>query len=144
MYLLVRRLQERQPVALQMNSNTFALFDEHGVSLHISSNLDSAFLIPKDAWALSDSGEGDGSPCSAFKQRCHGPHIVHTSLPASNRWERWTDHLSARKYVMDVWSLDEFRTLLYVVLFTREPFIPLTHWYQHYQQPGCSARCYSL
>jgi hypothetical protein len=112
LYLLVRRLQERKPVAFQINSNTFAIFDEHGVSLHTSS-LDSAFLIPEDAWALSNSGEGDGSPCSAFIQR--RPHIVHASSPASNCWEGWVTRLSARKYVMDVWSLDEFRTLLYVV-----------------------------
>jgi len=112
LYLLVRRLQERKPVALQMNPTTFAIFDEHGVSLHTSS-LDSAFLIPKDAWALSDSGEGDSSPCPAFKQR--HPHIVHAIFPASNRWGGWVNRLSARKYVMDVWSLDESRTLLYVI-----------------------------
>lgn len=112
LYLLVRRLQERKPVALQMNSTTFAIFDEHGVSLHTSS-LDSALLIPEDAWALSDSGERDCSPCPAFKQR--RPHIVHASFPASNCWEGWVARLSARKYVMGVWSLDEFRMLLYVV-----------------------------
>ena len=116
LYLLARRLQERQPVTLQMNPMTFALVDENGVSLHKSS-LDSAFLIPKGAWALSDSSaEGDVLPCPAFIQR--RPHIVHTSFPASNCWEKWVMHLSAKKYVMDVWSLDEFQTLLYVVLFT--------------------------
>ena len=120
LYLLARRLQERQPVALQMDSQTFALFDEHGVSLHKSS-LDSAFLIPKCAWALSDSGAmGDVSPCPAFIQQ--RPHMVHTSSPASHCWETWVKALSARKYIMDVWSPDEFQTLLYVVSST-----PLSH-----------------
>ena len=113
LYLLVRRLQERQPVALEITSNTLAHFDKHGVSLHSSFNLDSAYVVPQDAWALSDSSEGD-SPCPAFRMQ---PHMIHTSEPALHRW-KWATKFSAFKYVMDVWPLDELRILLYVVSFS--------------------------
>ena len=77
------------------------------------SHINSAFVIPPDTWALSDSGEGD-SPCPVFKQQL--PHIIHTSSPASGRWQMWVKTLAARIYIMDVWSDDEFQMLLYVVL----------------------------
>ncbi|KIM47251.1 hypothetical protein M413DRAFT_23478 [Hebeloma cylindrosporum] len=109
LYLLVRRLQERQPVALQIDADKFALFDERGISLHSASDSGSSFAIPGGAWALSDAGYGDGSPCIAFKSG--GTHLVHTSFPDSKRW-KWVKGLSALRYIMDVWSLDEIRTLL--------------------------------
>ena len=112
LYVLVRRLQEKNTVALQINSNEFALFDERGVNLHSSES----GRVPKGAWALSDSiGEHHGL-CSAFERP--SVHIIHTSSPASSRWKGWVKRLSADRYVMDVWSLKELRTLLYVLLST--------------------------
>lgn len=110
LYILARRLHERQPVALQVDASNFALFDKGGASLHESSPI-SAYLIPEGAWALSDSSGGEVvEPCSAFKW--HRTHIVHTSSPASCHW---TKDVFAIRHVMDIWSLEELQTLLYVL-----------------------------
>lgn len=69
--------------------------------------------ITKGAWTLSDSQPGE--PCTAFQ--FSSGHLVHTSSPASERWKEWVKQLSATRYVMDVWSLEEFWTLLYVLVF---------------------------
>ena len=50
-------------------------------------------------------------------------HIVHTSSPASHRWKEWVKQLCATRYIMDVWSTEEFQGLLYVGSST-----PLIHW----------------
>ncbi|KAF8959419.1 hypothetical protein BDZ97DRAFT_1667164 [Flammula alnicola] len=105
-YVLARRLQEKEPVALQIDSNQFALFDERGVSLHSSE----CGHAPRGAWALSDSSCEGGRLCSAFQYP--DAHVIHTSPPASRRWEGWVNRLSANEYIMDVWSLDELRTML--------------------------------
>ena len=109
--LLVLRLQQKQPVALQTNTHEFVLFNEGGVTKHGEHD---DFEIPQGAWTLSDS-ESLG-PCSAF--RFSKGHLIYTSSPASGRWKEWAKQLGGREYVMDVWSLAEFRALLYVQLFS--------------------------
>ncbi|KAF8959416.1 hypothetical protein BDZ97DRAFT_1761441 [Flammula alnicola] len=105
-YVLARRLEKKEFVALQINSGQFALFGEHGVSLH-SSECDH---VPRGAWALFDSsGQADGL-CGAF--HCPDAHVIHTSSPASYCWKDWVKNLSANTYIMDVWLEEEFRILL--------------------------------
>lgn len=105
--LLVLGLQKKQIVALQINQNEFVLFDQWGVSKH---GEHANFKIPNGAWTLADS-ESHG-PCSAF--RFSKGHLIYTSSPASGCWKGWSKQYGARVYTMDVWSLPEFRTLLYV------------------------------
>ncbi|KAF8712474.1 hypothetical protein AX14_013069 [Amanita brunnescens Koide BX004] len=38
-------------------------------------------------------------------------HVIHTGSPSS-RWKNWVKRLGARKFFMDVWSLEEFQTRL--------------------------------
>lgn len=131
-YVLVRRLQERKTVALQINRQQFALFDERGVCLH-SSICD---YVPEGAWALSDQ-TGEHELC-AFTYPF--AHVIRTGYPAAHGWKGWVKRLSARQYIMDVWSLQEFRTLLYMLSSFIYPVISLTHSYQDYPQPQCSRR----
>ena len=100
-----------QAVALQINVDHFVLFDEGGIRKHGKHD---DFAIPKGTWTLSDSQSFE--PCTAF-QYSEG-HLLHTSSPAQDRWKEWVKQLSAKVYVMDVWSLEEFRTLLYVLVFS--------------------------
>ncbi|CAA7264998.1 unnamed protein product [Cyclocybe aegerita] len=106
LYVLARRLQEKEPVALQINSSEYALFCEQGVSIHSSES----GRVPTGAWALSDSSDGHRGLCSAFQKPF--AHVIHTSSPASSRWKDWVKRLGAIKYIMDVWLPEEFRTLL--------------------------------
>lgn len=113
MYLLVRRMQERQPVAIHTGS-LFALFDEQGVSLHAAECVKSSFFIPPGTWALSDPWHGDKEihrPCMAFEYIQQASiHIIHIgSAP------QWARRQCAVVYDMKVWSLEELHALLYVV-----------------------------
>ncbi|KAF8520015.1 hypothetical protein BU17DRAFT_47299 [Hysterangium stoloniferum] len=111
LYLLVRRLEEQEPVALQIDPNEFVLFKEGGVSRH-SGGTYSANVIPKGAWTLSDSWGQQLEPCNAFQSP--RAHVIHTSSPSSRRWKDWVKRLTARRYIMDIWSLEELRTLFIV------------------------------
>ena len=65
--LLVYLLQQRIPVALQIDALEFVLFDYRGVHMY-QTNSRCASDIPIDAWALSDSSAGQQlEPCAAFK-----------------------------------------------------------------------------
>ncbi|KAJ3514543.1 hypothetical protein NLJ89_g2319 [Agrocybe chaxingu] len=108
-YILARRLEERQPVAFQIDANIFALFDEGGVSFHPTSALFTR-IIPNGAWALSDAVQGQTGPCAAFN--CRRVHVIYTSSPASRNWKGWVKQAFVVEYVMDIWSLEELQTLL--------------------------------
>ncbi|KIL65156.1 hypothetical protein M378DRAFT_178504 [Amanita muscaria Koide BX008] len=106
-YVLARQLHQQNPVAFQIDKYTYALFGPKGVTLHLTT--DSRVL--KGTWALSDSdASGRRGLCMAFQQPKF--HVIHTSSPSSSRWKNWVKRLGAGKYIMDVWSLKEFQTLL--------------------------------
>ncbi|KAF8509069.1 hypothetical protein BU17DRAFT_99245 [Hysterangium stoloniferum] len=111
LYLLFRRLEEQEPVALQIDADEFVLFSMNGVSLH-SGKASSAYDIPKGAWALSDSWGELLGPCNAF--RTPRAHVIHTSSPSSRRWKEWKKQLSADMYIMDIWLLEELQTLFII------------------------------
>ncbi|KAF8521600.1 hypothetical protein BU17DRAFT_64826 [Hysterangium stoloniferum] len=101
-----------EPVALQIDAKEFVLFSEDGVSRH-SGGAWSADDIPKGAWVLSDSSdELQLGPCVAFQSP--RVHVIHTSSPSSRRRKGWVKRLSAGIYIMDIWSLEELRTLFIV------------------------------
>ena len=101
---MVRRLQECQPVAFLIE-NYFALFDEHGVSLHPAGSEKPAWLMPHGTWALFDSSRvPGGQPCAAFSRQYPGIHTIHTSSPAARHWKGWKKERAAITYLMDVWS----------------------------------------
>jgi len=70
LYLSVCRLQERQPVGLQINSNAFPLH--------------SALLVPEDAWALSDSGEGQLQERAPSVKAVHTWSLTYNNMPPLN------------------------------------------------------------
>ena len=109
LYLLARLLGERKAAAVQISSQRYVLFTEQGASMHKG---DSIGGIPADAWALSDSMGTDQTPCSAFQ--FSDAHLVHTSSPAARKWKEWKKQLGATIHVMDIWSEEEFKCLLYV------------------------------
>ena len=51
---------------------------------------------------------------------------IHTGSPASNRWNGGVKQLGVKRYIMVVWSLDEFRRLL-----CRSPYAVI-HWHMLY------------
>ena len=106
-------MQDQQPVAFHTGS-LFVLFDKQGVSLHPANSEISSYSIPHGAWALSGSwcgGKETNRPCIAFDHiQRPGIHVIHTgSAP------RWARQEYAVVYDMDVWSLEELESLMYVI-----------------------------
>ncbi|KAF8330992.1 hypothetical protein F5887DRAFT_895307, partial [Amanita rubescens] len=105
-YVLARRLHERSPVAFQIDRHKYALFSQHGVTLHSTTYS----FVPEGTWALSDSNTSRRCLCTAFQHPFF--HVIHTSSPTSSHWKGWVKELGARRYIMDVWSSRELQTLL--------------------------------
>ncbi|KAM6496970.1 hypothetical protein JOM56_007443 [Amanita muscaria] len=106
-YVLARRLHERGSVAFQIDKRKYCLFDQNGVTLHSTTYA----RVPAGTWALSDTDLGARyGPCAAFWKPAF--HVIHTSWPDSVHWKSWVKNLGASKYIMDVWGLEEFQTLL--------------------------------
>ena len=106
-------MQDRQSVAFHTGS-LFVLFDKQGVSLHPANSEISSYFIPHGTWALSGSwcgGQETNRPCIAFNHvQQPGIHVIHTGSAL-----RWARQEYAVVYDMDVWSLEELESLMYVI-----------------------------
>jgi len=107
-------MQDRQSVAFHTGS-LFVLFDKQGVSIHPANSEISSYFIPHGAWALSGSwcsgGKETTRPCVAFDHiQRPGIHVIHTGSAF-----RWARQECAVVYDMDVWSLEELESLMYVI-----------------------------
>jgi hypothetical protein len=112
-YVLIRRLQNKLPTAVQRDAYTFVLFDDQGPRLY-STKFWWELLLSQDTWALSDSSVSTTHPCDAFLDS--KALLIQTTSPARHRWKTWAKQSNARTYVMDVWREDEIHALLYVLL----------------------------
>ncbi|RDB29134.1 hypothetical protein Hypma_016026 [Hypsizygus marmoreus] len=110
-YLLIERLQRKQPTALQTGNAEFLLFDKDGVR-QFSTTARNHQEIPPDAWALSACIDPIDAykPCEAFLES--KAFVVHATSPRSSNWKHWKKQSSARIYVMDVWPKGEMEALL--------------------------------
>jgi len=105
-YILVLRLGQRKPVAVQfLDGNSFyALFNDT-VSFH---RFDDPALLKEgpSVWALCDSNQYITIPGSIFAG-CQGVRIIQTTSPKASRWKEWSKQVGAEPYIMDIWSEDE-------------------------------------
>lgn len=108
-FLLFRLLNERQPVAFQVNDE-FILFQSTGVQLFGITSLDGR-RIPPGTWAISDSHTHFGRPCLALLTARTTAWIVQTTSPEEEGWKSWHNERFADTYWMDVFSLDEVNAL---------------------------------
>jgi hypothetical protein len=106
-YSLVRRLGEKQAVALQFLDGTYfyALFKDT-VTVH---SLDDALPLYEcpTLWALCDSNDDVESPDSIFKRQRGRFRIIQTTPPRASRYKEWSKQVGAMPYLMDIWSDEE-------------------------------------
>jgi hypothetical protein len=107
--VLIRRLQDKLPTAIQWHPDFFILFDNQGAHLYGTAG-GMRDKLPQDAWALSDSSATLVQPCAAFQES--KAFLIQTTSPASHRWKTWAKYLRADVYVMDVWTQGEIYALL--------------------------------
>ena len=112
-YLLFRLLSEQKPVALQL-FNHFILFQDN--SIHRHGLKDYLHDLPKGTWALADSNEHSGLPCSTFLDVTARKlaWIVQTTSPRQKIWKLWSDHHFADSFIMECFSIDEILALGWV------------------------------
>jgi len=109
-YLLLLKLSERTPVALQLRDR-YLLFTDEGVSSHsLTAGLD---VIPTDTWALSDSNDQVKEPCSAFLDASTLGHawVMQTTSPVSTKWKDWKMYHNADMFIMGHFSIQEISVL---------------------------------
>jgi hypothetical protein len=117
-YAVIEQLRKRQPVAVQVSwgdrPDAYILLLKDGVTEHECTDLAIEDHVP-DLWAFSDSRLSVQIPTSAFLDTL-GVWVFQTTSPAEKRWKNWTKERQVQLYIMDLWSVEEIRDLVYVVL----------------------------
>ncbi|KAH9072364.1 hypothetical protein EDB83DRAFT_2289207 [Lactarius deliciosus] len=108
-YVLLRRLSEMEPVALE-RPGFFILFHDGGVYRYPKADSD---FLPKSTWALTDSTGQTPEPCSAFQtaSKLREAWLIQTTSPAETRWRDWHKYCTVDKFVMNPITIEEITIL---------------------------------
>ncbi|KAK7690867.1 hypothetical protein QCA50_005969 [Cerrena zonata] len=115
-YVLVMRLQARQPVAIETDQSEYFVFTEAGVSIEPKGNslvdILRRWTSSTQVWALSNSSIDLDQPSSGFRRaRSLGAYLIQATSPCVHRWKQWLKEYGARMFVMDLWPEDELFAL---------------------------------
>ncbi|KZV62087.1 hypothetical protein PENSPDRAFT_692830 [Peniophora sp. CONT] len=107
LFLLLHRLQERKPTALQLNADYYFIFDADGVDV-IPVKFRRERLT--ECWALVDSNEKVVSPCGALLDMAL--RVIQTTSPKVERWKEWRKQARAELYIMDLPNVMEIAAIV--------------------------------
>lgn len=112
-YLLVYFLGHKNAVAVQLPETAprYAFFTDKGVTIHSECESGPMDHYPGDMWALCDSNQTTRNPSCVFSHSQGRMRVIQTTPPESSRWKGWSKQTGARRYIMDIWSLKEIKTL---------------------------------
>jgi hypothetical protein len=106
-FVLLQRLSEGLPTAVQYNNDTFILFTDQGPTDHTSGS-----YLPTGTWALSDSSTGSGEPCFEFQRSRADVFVVQTASPKISRYREWRkQRRGVRMFVMECITVAELKAL---------------------------------
>jgi hypothetical protein len=105
-YLLLHRLGNRLPTAVQLNDEHYFIFDEQGATVHSLSHRDSRL---KKCWALTDSNDEVTQPCGAFKS--FAERVILASSPKPERWKEWIKQKKGYCIISDLPSVPEIAAI---------------------------------
>jgi len=106
-YVLLRRLEDKLPTAVQLGQHHYYIFDRFGAAVRPLSVFDSRL---RKCWALTGSNANLGRPCEAFQ--AEALRIIQTSSPKLDRWEGWCKRRGGIWVVMDPPSVPEIAAIL--------------------------------
>lgn len=113
LYFLVRRLSEKLPTAYQRAPGYYFFFTSEGVK-RLNDNDPPPEIVGTQVWALTDSNQSLSAPSGGFSLS-HTPHfLIQASSPNQTRYKAWTKERGAVFAMMDVWSWEEMKKLMYV------------------------------
>lgn len=110
-WLLLHRLQQKLPTAIQFQLGTFLYFDENGPR-ELSADSSCRSLL-RNCWALSAESEDIARPCFAFS--LSEAVNIHVAPAWSDRWRSWKKHHYADIIFMDIPRTREVAALVYVI-----------------------------
>ena len=109
-YVLVVRLGQKLAVTIQFPSY-YVLFSEEPVSFHSLEDAGPLAKLKDQAlWALMDSNAHTLIPSHIFLNP-ERVRTIQTTSPKEVRWKPWSTQARAARYVMDIWSEEEFDDL---------------------------------
>ena len=91
-YLLLYRLENKLPTAVQLDGTDYIIFDEQGAKVNSLPHKDPRL---QKCWALTDSNANNSQPCEAFQSLAK--LVILTSPPEPERWRmdktgRWSTY----------------------------------------------------
>ncbi|KAF9012152.1 hypothetical protein BDZ89DRAFT_912053, partial [Hymenopellis radicata] len=107
LYLLLYRLERKLPTAVQLSSNHYYIFDEHGACARPLTHEDPRL---QKCWALSDSNGSVIDPCEVFQSRAQ--RVIQMTPPTPERWKEWAKQCGAAIIVMDLPKVMEIGAVL--------------------------------
>ena len=106
LYLLLHRLENRLPTAVQFGAEDYFIFDEQGAIVNKLPTRDQRL---KECWALTDSNDMVSQPCEAFKVQAG--RVILASSPKLERWYKWIGQAEGHHIISDVPSVPEIAAI---------------------------------
>ncbi|KAJ7222393.1 hypothetical protein GGX14DRAFT_663556, partial [Mycena pura] len=100
LYLLLHRLQEKSPTAVQVTMNRYYIFDKQGVAKYKTGSEDCDLTRLWACWALVDSNSSVEKPCDDFLS--FSEVIIQASSPKPTRWQEWLKQLEGDLIVSEL------------------------------------------
>lgn len=108
LYLLLHRLERKQPTAVQFDATWTFIFDKHGVDVRKAEDSDPVRL--GECWALVDSNANVIQPFEAFQ--VHAQCVIQTSPPKYGRWKSWIKQKQGTCIVSELPTVVEIAAIL--------------------------------
>lgn len=125
-YLLLRRLEQKLPTAIQFEAKRFLIFDSLGASVFEAHERSDRLM---SCVALVDSDAEFTMPSIGIRRQAK--LIVHTTLPIVERYRSWTKYLFFYVIEMSLPTALEIAILKYVQILWNDSF---TNQANHYSE----------
>jgi hypothetical protein len=106
LYLILHRLENRLPTAVQFDAEYYFIFDKQGAIVHSLPDRDPRL---EECWALTDSNDQVLQPCPAFKSLAK--LVVLASSPKPDRWKQWITQKNGSCIISDLPSVPEIAAI---------------------------------
>ena len=97
LYLLLYRLENKMPTAIQLTQDTIVVFNANGAVIY---DQHARTRFDRQYWTLADSNAALAQPCTAFLMS--EARLIQTSSPRPGRWKEWTKQKRGKLVVSDL------------------------------------------
>ena len=105
-YLLLHRLEQKLPTAVQLDDDYYFIFDEQGAVHHSATTRDPRLQA---CWALTDSNEHVVKPCASFAALAK--RVIQVKSPKPKKWKGWVKQAEAHIIILDLPPVPEIAAI---------------------------------